>query len=121
MSTRERHLSAEEQAVILALLVQDFPGTDELRAQVPSATVTGGCGCGCATVDLRPGTGPRALDSPVQNGVLVSASVKGDRDGVLLFIEDGYLSCLEIYTTEDEPAPLPHPEDLTVDPPGSWE
>ncbi|MEU7002993.1 hypothetical protein [Nonomuraea sp. NPDC046570] len=120
MSTGERPLSAEEQVVILALLAQDFPGAEELRAQVPSAVVTGHCGCGCATVNLRPGTGPRALNSPVQDGVLISAYTRGRGDGVLLFVEDGHLSCLEIYATEDEPAPLPHPEDLIVDPPDSW-
>ncbi|WP_336212560.1 hypothetical protein [Nonomuraea sp. LPB2021202275-12-8] len=115
MSTGERHLSAEEQAVILALLAQDFPGAEELRAQIPSALVTGHCGCGCATVDLRPGTGPRALSSPVQDGLLVSASAHGGGDGVLLFVEDGHLSCLEIYTIDDEPASLPCPADLVVE------
>ena len=59
VSISESHLSAEAQAVILALLTQDFPAVDELRAQVPSAIVAGRCGCGCATVDLRAGTGPR--------------------------------------------------------------
>ncbi|WP_214108066.1 hypothetical protein [Acrocarpospora catenulata] len=102
MSTRERHLTTEEQAVILALLGQNFSGANELRAQVPSAVITGRCGRGCATVDLRPGTGPRALDSPIQDDVLVSASVQGNEAGVLLFIEDGHLSCLGIYTTKDE-------------------
>ncbi|MEV7012113.1 hypothetical protein [Streptosporangium sp. NPDC051022] len=121
MPTGERRLSPEEQAVILALLAQDFPGADEFRAQVPSAVVTGGCRCGCATVNLRPGTGPAALDSPIRYGVLVSAYVRTRGDGVLLFVEDGHLSCLEVYATEDEPAPLPHPEDLAVDPPGPWE
>ncbi|WP_329427016.1 hypothetical protein OG339_42845 [Streptosporangium sp. NBC_01495] len=121
MSISERHLSAEEQAIILALLTQDFPGVDELRAQVPSAIVAERCGCGCATVDLRAGTKPRALASPVQNGVLISASVRGRDDGVLLFVENGHLSYLEVYSVDDEPASLPQPEDVTVDPPGSWE
>ncbi|MFF5210409.1 hypothetical protein [Streptosporangium sp. NPDC000396] len=72
-------------------------------------------------MDLHPGAGPLALGSSVQNGVLISASTRARGDGVLLFVEDGHLSCLEVYTTEDEPAPLPHPEDLIVDPAGSWE
>lgn len=119
MSDGERHLSAEEQAVILALLAQDFPGAEELRAQVSSAVIAGRCGCGCATLDFRSGMGPPALACPVQDGVLISAFTRARGDGVLLFVEDGYLSCLEVYATEDEPAPLPHPEDLIVDPPGS--
>ncbi|MCC5579593.1 hypothetical protein IMZ11_28585 [Microtetraspora sp. AC03309] len=121
MSSSERHLSVEEQAVILALLAQDFPGADELRAQVPSAVVSGRCACGCATVDLGAGTGPRALTSPVQDGVLISADVRGRSDGVLLFVEEGHLSCLEVYSIKDEPATLPQPEDLIVDAPRSWE
>ncbi|MBG0827008.1 hypothetical protein HS041_04425 [Planomonospora sp. ID67723] len=105
---------------MLALLTQDFPGAQELRAQVSSAVVVGRCGCGCATVDLRPGSEPPALEAPVQDGVLVSAHTRTRGDGVLLFVEDGHLSYLEVYATEDEPAPLPHPEDLTVEPIGSW-
>jgi hypothetical protein len=120
VSDDERYLSREEQAVILALLAQDIPGAEELRAQVPSAVVTGCCGCGCATVNLRPGAGSPALNTPVQDSVLVSAHTRTRGDGVLLFVKDGYLSCLEIYATEDEPAPLPLPEDLILDPP-DWE
>jgi hypothetical protein len=56
----------------------------------------------------------------VQDGVLISASVQGGDDGVLLFVEGGHLSCLEIYSIEDEPASLPQPEDLIVDSPGTW-
>ncbi|WP_433349149.1 hypothetical protein ACQP25_35820 [Microtetraspora malaysiensis] len=121
MSSGERHLSVEEQAVILALLARDFPGADELRAQVPSAVVSGGCACGCATVNLRAGTEPRALASPVQDGVLISADVRGHSNGVLLFVEEGHLSYLEVYSFEDEPATLPRPGDLIVDTPASWE
>ncbi|WP_084259587.1 hypothetical protein [Microtetraspora malaysiensis] len=121
MSSSERHLSVEEQAVILALLAQDFPGADELRAQVPSAVISGRCACGCATVDLRAGTEPRALTSPVQYGVLISAAVRGRSDGALLFVEEGHLSRLEVYSIEDEPAALPRPEDLIVETAASCE
>lgn len=71
-------------------------------------------------MDLRPGKGPCALNPPVQDGVLISARVQERDDGVLLFVEGGHLLCLEIYSIEDEPAPLPRPEDLIVDAPGSW-
>lgn len=117
VSTGERLLSAEEHAVIMALLAQDFPGAGPLRAQVPFATVTGGCGCGCATVDLRVREEPHVPAAPVQDGMLISATVRGRNDGVLLFTKDGRLSCLEVYSVEDEPASLPRPEDLFVDRP----
>ncbi|MGW4469990.1 hypothetical protein ACWENQ_09975 [Nonomuraea sp. NPDC004354] len=116
MADHERTLSEEEQAVILALLAQDFPGVDELRAQVPEVIVLRRCGCGCATRDLGPGTARRSDASPVRDGVLVSASVTGCGDGVLLFVKDGYLSCLEVYSLDDDPAPLPRVQDLVIDP-----
>ncbi|GAA3143025.1 hypothetical protein GCM10010466_37500 [Planomonospora alba] len=53
------------------------------------------------------------------DGVLVSAHTRTRGDGVLLFVEAGHLSCLEVHATEDEPAPLPRPEDLIVEPVGS--
>jgi hypothetical protein len=45
-----RPLSDIERGVIARLLAVPFPGRDELRAQLPFATVGGQCGCGCATV-----------------------------------------------------------------------
>ncbi|WP_405143873.1 hypothetical protein OG589_39915 [Sphaerisporangium sp. NBC_01403] len=66
------------------------------------------------------GSRPHAVADPVQDRVLISANVRGRNDGVLLFVAGGRLSCLEVYSVEDEPAPLPHPEDLVVDPPNSW-
>jgi hypothetical protein len=88
----DRRMTSEEQAVVLAMLAQDFPGSEELRAQVPAAVVTGRCTCGCATIDLRVEPVPRAAGAPVQNGVLISANVRDEGSGALLFVEDGYLS-----------------------------
>ncbi|MFC4529998.1 hypothetical protein [Sphaerisporangium dianthi] len=116
MPTVERPLSAAEQAVILTLLQEDLPGVEELRTQVSSAVVTRHCKCGCATVDLDVTLGPHTVAAPVEDGVLITATVRGRLDGVLLFVENGRLSCLEIYAVEGEPAPLPRPEDLMIDP-----
>jgi hypothetical protein len=114
-------MTSEEQAVVLAMLAQDFPGSEELRAQVPAAVVTGRCTCGCATIDLRVESAPRAAGAPVQNGVLISADVRDTGSGALLFVKDGYLSCFEVYSVEDEPAALPHPEQLIIDPAAAWD
>jgi hypothetical protein len=111
----DRRMTSEEQAVVLAMLAQDFPGSEELRAQVPATVVTGRCTCGCATIDLRVESAPRAAEAPVQNGVLISADVRDTGSGALLFVEDGYLSCFEVYSIEDEPAALPHPEQLIIE------
>ncbi|MFC7720526.1 hypothetical protein [Nonomuraea recticatena] len=66
-------------------------------------------------MDLRVRKDPHALAAPVQDGMLISATVRGRNDGVLLFTKDGRLSCLEVYSAEDDPASLPRPEDLFVD------
>lgn len=116
----DRRMTSEEQAVVLAMLAQDFPGSEELRAQVPAAVVTGRCMCGCATIDLRVELVPRAASAPVHNGVLISADVRDEGSGAFLFVEDGYLSCFEVYSIEDEPAALPRPEQLIIAPAATW-
>jgi hypothetical protein len=108
-------MTPDEQAVVLAMLAQDFPGSAELRAQVPSALVIGECGCGCATIELTVKSAPRSVNAPVQDGMLISAEVQGTEAGVLLFVKDGYLSCVEVYSSGDQPAVLPRPEQLVVE------
>ncbi|GLW09431.1 hypothetical protein Misp01_45600 [Microtetraspora sp. NBRC 13810] len=112
-----RSLTVGERAVLLTMLAADFPGSAELRSQVAGALVTGGCVCGCASIDLRVPDGPRASAAPVVTGALLTADIAGTSDGVLLFLRDGYLSHLEFYTPDDAPARLPRPEDLIVRPP----
>ncbi|WP_329426767.1 hypothetical protein OG339_42045 [Streptosporangium sp. NBC_01495] len=75
MTMIDRRMTSEEQAVVLAMPAQDFPRSEELRAQVPAAVVAGRCTCGCATIDLRVESAPRAAGAPVHNGVLISADV----------------------------------------------
>ncbi|MFF0578901.1 hypothetical protein ACFY19_15580 [Streptosporangium saharense] len=103
--------------MILALLARDFPGVEELRRQVPSVIVARNCGCGCATVDFRIGEEP-----PTPGKELISSAyVRGRNDGVLLFVKDGRLLSLEIYSSDGDPAPLPQVKDLVLDPPDTWE
>jgi len=47
--------------------------------------------------------------------MLISAEVQGTEAGVLLFVKDGYLSCVEVYSSGDQPAVLPRPEQLVVE------
>ncbi|MER7211954.1 hypothetical protein [Streptosporangium sp. NPDC000239] len=117
MSPSERPLSADERAVILALLARDFPGAEDLRRQVPSVVVTRNCGCGCATIDFRTEDEPPTLGKELVS----SAYVRGRDDGVLLFVRHGRLSHLEVYSSDGDPAPLPRVEDLVIDPPDTWE
>jgi hypothetical protein len=80
---------------------------ERLRAQVASAVATGRCACGCASIHLdvehTPGVAART-PSPVP----VQPQIVGDDGqpvgGVLLFLEDGWLSYLEVYSYH-EPIP----------------
>lgn len=55
-----RPLSSRERAFLDALVEPEFPGAVELRRQAAAVEVSGGCACGCASVDfvlpaVRPG------------------------------------------------------------------
>lgn len=117
MSVRLDHprpLNEAEHRVLGALLAEDFPGVDELRAQVPRAMVVGRCDCGCPTVDLEvpedipassaTSTTPRL--APVEGRVRsIGDEPTGD---ILLFVDDGRMTCLE-YVTYQDPSPTEWP------------
>jgi len=107
-----RPLTATERTTLDALLAADFPGAVELRAQAATARVTGRCGCGCPSINLEVDrTLPVAevADTPVA----VEAGVPGG--GLIVFVADGRLSCLEYWGTEDEPpAEFPPPGQIEL-------
>ena len=103
-----RPLTTTERALLDAFLARDFPGVAELRGQSPAATASPGCECGCGTVDLHVPDGFPA--SVAETPVPVETTVV-DRDGdaiggLLLFVADGRLDRLEVYSFDD-PLPLP--------------
>lgn len=114
--TTLRPLTERERAIVDGFLAFDFPGVDELRAQVPSLRVNTerSCACGCGTVEL---VADRALDpaADAPSPVPVGADVLGDGDeplgGMIVFLSDGYLASLEIYSY-DGPLELPAIDDL---------
>ncbi|UUU24601.1 hypothetical protein [Streptomyces sp. DSM 40750] len=91
-------------ATLNALLTAENPVGSALRAQIPYAHVVGGCGCGCATVDLavdREAVPPAPTRS---DGLAADAwYVTPDDAGVMVFTQGGYLSLLEIYSAAPEP------------------
>jgi hypothetical protein len=103
-----RPLTRTERALLDSLLDHEFDGVAELRAQVPHATASSGCECGCGMVDLHvPAHLPvSSAAGPVpMEGTVLDAG--GDPiGGVLLFVVQGRLAGLEIYSY-DEPLPLP--------------
>jgi hypothetical protein len=106
-----RPLLDSERVALLAILdAQDFPGRDALRAQAASALVDGYCGCGCASVDLRVDDGaPRAVGtpSPIPNGAQVNDAAGEPIGGIIVFLDEGRLSLLEIFAYEDPISPIP--------------
>jgi hypothetical protein len=95
-----RPLTPNERATLDTLLAADFPGAAELRAQAPTARVTGRCGCGCPSIDLQ-------VDRTLPLATVAEAPVAIEADapggGLIVFVEHGRLSCLEYWTVEDEP------------------
>ncbi|MBB4966464.1 hypothetical protein [Saccharothrix violaceirubra] len=112
-----RPLTATEKAVLDLLLSKEFPGAAELRAQVAVAAVTGRCGCGCPSVDLSvPDDVPR---SPYRGRLApTEARTEPDADGlpleVILFLDDGALSYLELIHYGEPPEDWPAAASLSV-------
>ena len=101
-----RPLTRRESEVLDALLREDFPGAQELRAQIASTIVSGGCGCGCPTVYLS--VGDTAEAAPTTTRVPVGADVSDTiGDYVLLFTDNGRLSSLEYAWIEQPPREFP--------------
>jgi hypothetical protein len=99
-----RAVSAVERAVLRLLLFASFDGVAELRAQVDRATVTGRCACGCPSVELAvPDDVPRSSCA----GRLAPVEARAGDQTVILFLDDGRLSYLELV-------------DVGVRPPGAW-
>ncbi|MGW1072136.1 hypothetical protein [Streptomyces sp. NPDC002537] len=96
-------LSPGAVATLNALLSGSDPAREALRAQIPHARVTDGCGCGCVTVGL---TVDRASVPPAPGAQHPAADAwytdPADA-GVMVFAKDGYLSLLEIYSASSEP------------------
>jgi hypothetical protein len=49
----ERTLNQWERGVVEALATADGPGSDVVRESLPHLVWTGGCGCGCASFNVR--------------------------------------------------------------------
>jgi hypothetical protein len=106
-----RPLLSEERATLMAILAHaDFDGRDALVTQAETAQVNSYCGCGCATVGLEVDrTGSQAPDapSPIPNTAHVFDADGEPIGGIIVFLDDGYLTKLEIYWYENPISPFP--------------
>jgi hypothetical protein len=110
-----RPLSEDERALLDALLAHDFPGVDQLREQALHVTAKRGCECGCGTIEfVADGTSmPRSgATNPVPVDGFVTTADGDEAGGLILFVRDGMLQSLEIYS-HAEPLPLPRLEQVT--------
>ncbi len=116
-----RSITEVEVSAIGAVLSVDFDGVDQLREQISAiSSVRSSCECGCGTISLdvdrqrapastfQGSQAPvEALFSPVEDGAEHSA-------GLLLWIRDGYLDELEVYSTTERGEAIPTTAELSV-------
>lgn len=109
-----RQLNPREAEILDFLLAVDDPRVEPLRAQRRSVVATGLCGCGCASINLavdRAQAQPAALCSPPIEASLNRARAwLADPDeayGLLLFLDEGWLSLLEIWWIQKPPSQFP--------------
>jgi hypothetical protein len=111
-----RELTNDERAILALLLRHSFPGQPELAIQAEMVRTSGlSCSCGCPSISLVvDGQAPAA---PVTDRVPVDAygrDTNGSLVGVLLFVDDGYMSELEFYNHDDAPPGIPRLETLRI-------
>lgn len=110
-----RPLTFREHAVLTTMLALEFDGVEQLREQVSSVQVVGGCTCGCPSVNLVEGRGAGMR-------VVVNAVVNGSETfgGLSLYTVDppgagGTLGGIEwVGPGESDPAELPAPDALSI-------
>ncbi len=108
-----RPLTGHERRLLDAFLAREFRGAASLRIQAGDVLARRGCTCGCGTIELLP-QDPEATRAtavnPVEGGRVVDGS-GDDIGGLLLFLLEGRLASLEIYSHFD-PLPLPEPDQV---------
>jgi hypothetical protein len=118
VSIPPRVLTRPERDVLDFMLSRDFPGAEQLRAQVPSARVIAVWVEGLPSVDLEvPATVDRApvADGPIPNGSEVRDDAGEYVGEVIVWATDGYLSAIEYaWVTDDPPTSLPDVTRMTL-------
>lgn len=113
-----RPLTDPESRVLSALLALDFSGVTELRCQAPSARVVGKCLCGCASVELevdRTQCAPSGAGRPIPAEATVLDPSGKAVGGIIVFLDAGYLSYLEIYSFDKPIEAFPPVDELHID------
>lgn len=109
LSVEPRAPNQGELAVLRFLVGHDFPGADVLRTDVDVIRVRPSCGCGCASIALiPPGVDPRlgseTSSTPAPLDITVLPLDGRPSGGMILWVSNGHLADLELYSVEDDPA-----------------
>ncbi len=88
----------------------EWADADSLRTQLEHLRARPGCLCGCGTLDLKAPSGEAALgaSSPTSREGVVLDADGAEVGGLLLFLTDGRLASLEVYSY-GAPLALPAP------------
>ena len=125
--TFPRELTAREGEILDFMLGVDDPRVEPLREQRKSVVATGLCGCGCASIHLavdRERHEPAAIcRQPISADFDAARADLGDKrevGGLLVFLDEGWLSLLEVWWMEAPPAEFPpatafHPPEVTCE------
>lgn len=106
--TAPRPLDRNERALLDGLLALDFDGVAALREQARDVRAAPGCTCGCGSLDLfvAATSSPSMAASPIPGEAAVLDDAGEEIGGLLLFLDAGRLSYMEVYSYFD-PLPLP--------------
>jgi len=104
-----REITAPESALLAEAVTGEWDGASELRSQLPGLLVRSGCSCGCGTIDPWPRQGMPApmTPSPAPREGIVRDVAGEPVGGLLLFLRNGVLRSLEIYSYDGDPLPMP--------------
>ena len=120
MAATERDLLDDERELLAFLLERPFEGQEQLVAQAKTARYGGSsCGCGCPSFYVavdRSLPAANADYTPVEAGAY-GRDPGGNAVGVILFVKDGYLHNVEVYSNEEHShfAGIPKPAALQHD------
>jgi hypothetical protein len=106
-----RALSTTEKAIAWELLARaELPELDLLREQLEASQAVSRCECGCPTISLSVDSG-RAHPTSYSGKPVATADYEGG--SLMIWVEHGWLSRLEIYWWSDDlPSAFPPPDQL---------
>ncbi len=112
--TGSRALTTRESEILAFLLAADDERLVPLRRQAETATVSGGCGCGCPSIDLAVdrahSPAAKVLGRPAVTAIGHEAGPDDEVWWLHLWVEDGWLEGIELSYIDTPASVLPAPD-----------